>query len=68
MPLKNHFERSTGPSDLAHFDLANATLDVIEKQVIIERLQRFDNNCHETAASLGLSRSSYYRRLEKHDL
>lgn len=50
------------------FDIENATLDDIEKHIIIERLQRFNNDLHKTSNSLGLSRSSYYRRLEKHDL
>jgi DNA-binding NtrC family response regulator len=49
-------------------DINDDTLEVIEQQIIIDRLARFDNNAHETAASLGLSRSSYYRRLEKHKL
>lgn len=44
------------------------TLEKIERQIIVDRLARFDNNGHETAESLGLSRSSYYRRLEKHKL
>jgi DNA-binding NtrC family response regulator len=44
------------------------TLEVIERQIIVDRLARFNNNSHETAASLGLSRSSYYRRIEKHKL
>jgi len=50
------------------FDIENESLDNIEKHIIVERLQRFNNNCNETAESLGLSRSSYYRRLEKHNL
>jgi len=44
------------------------TLAVIEKQIIIDRLARFEHSAHETAESLGLSRSSYYRRLEKYKL
>jgi DNA-binding NtrC family response regulator len=51
-----------------NFDLENESLDNIEKHIIVERLQRFNNNGNETAESLGLSRSSYYRRLEKHNL
>lgn len=47
---------------------SSATLDEIEKQVIQERLTRFDNNPLKTAESLGLSRSAYYRRLEKYHL
>ena len=44
----------------------NMTLDDIEKQVIEDRLEAFDNNPLEVAKSLGLSRSAYYRRLEKY--
>jgi len=50
------------------FDIENSTLDSIEKHIIIERLQRFNNDPHKSAESLGLSRSSYYRRLDKHGL
>ncbi len=53
---------------LSGIDNESDTLEVIERQIIIDRLARFDNNGHETAESLGLSRSSYYRRLEKHKL
>jgi len=45
-----------------------ATLDDIEKEVIQSRLAKFDNNPQETADSLGLSRSAYYRRLDKYKL
>ncbi len=51
-----------------NFDIESESLDNIEKHIIVKRLQRFNNNCNETAESLGLSRSSYYRRLEKHNL
>jgi len=53
---------------LSGIDNESDTLEVIERQIIIDRLARFHNNGHETAESLGLSRSSYYRRLEKHKL
>ncbi len=45
-----------------------STLEQIEKKVIIERLRLFNNDPAKTAESLGLSRSAYYRRLEKHQL
>lgn len=45
-----------------------ATLDDIEKQVIQARLIAHDANPQKTAESLGLSRSAYYRRLEKYQL
>lgn len=44
------------------------TLDEIEKQVIEQRLNRLAKNPLKVAKSLGLSRSAYYRRLEKYDL
>lgn len=44
------------------------TLEQIEKSVIIERLERFNKDPLKTAQSLGLSRSAYYRRLEKYQL
>lgn len=44
------------------------TLEHIEKQTIIERLNKYDHHPQKTADSLGLKRSSYYRRLEKYNL
>jgi len=44
------------------------TLEQIEKNIIIERLNRYQNDPIKTASSLGLSRSAYYRRLEKYEL
>ncbi len=62
-------QQSTGNvAAINGIDTDSDTLEVIERQIIIDRLTRFDNNGHETAESLGLSRSSYYRRLEKHKL
>jgi len=49
-------------------DFSSATLDEIEYQVINERLARFGHKPIETAESLGLSRSAYYRRIEKYKL
>jgi len=45
-----------------------ATLEQIEKNVIIERLHKYLQDPQKTALSLGLSRSAYYRRLEKYEL
>lgn len=50
------------------FKFEYATLDDIESHVIKQRLAFFDNKAQETAHSLGLSRSAYYRRLEKYKL
>jgi DNA-binding NtrC family response regulator len=51
-----------------NIDIENASLDVIEKAIIEQRLKQFSNNGQQTASSLGLSRSAYYRRLEKYHL
>ncbi len=49
-------------------DWQTASLESIEKEVIENRLKAFDFNPVKTADSLGLSRSAYYRRIEKHKL
>ena len=43
------------------------SLELIEADVISARLEHFDGNAIEAAQSLGLSRSAFYRRLEKLD-
>jgi len=50
------------------FDFSCATLDEIEYKIINERLALFQQKPNETAESLGLSRSAYYRRIEKYKL
>lgn len=49
-------------------DELHLSLEQIEKQSIINRLKYYNNNATETAKSLGLSRSGYYRRLNKYAL
>ncbi|MCJ8273602.1 MAG: sigma-54 dependent transcriptional regulator [Psychrosphaera sp.] len=44
------------------------TLDEIEKNTLISRLTHFKGNASQTAKSLGLSRSGWYRRADKFDL
>ena len=44
------------------------TLEAIEKEVIVQRLAQFNGNANATAASLGMSRSAFYRRLDKYKL
>ena len=41
------------------------TMDEIEKAVIEQRLMEYQGNALDTAKSLGLSRSAFYRRLDK---
>lgn len=54
--------------NLKNIDIHQAPLDAIEKAIIEQRLTQFNYNGQETATSLGLSRSAYYRRLEKYNL
>jgi len=44
------------------------TLDEIEKEMILKTLEKFRNNLSKVAKSLGLSRGTLYRRLEKYGI
>jgi DNA-binding NtrC family response regulator len=48
--------------------LEHLTLDEAERELIRAALKRFDGNVSEAARALGLSRSAFYRRLERHKL
>ncbi|MCU0369520.1 MAG: sigma-54-dependent Fis family transcriptional regulator, partial [Cyclobacteriaceae bacterium] len=43
-------------------------LEEVEKLLIRKVLKKFNGNITQAAAELGLTRSSLYRRLEKHGL
>lgn len=49
-------------------DDPSLSLEAIERKALIKRLAFFRGNATETAKSLGLSRSGYYRRLSKYEL
>lgn len=62
-------------ADITHTKITDAkiiselqTMETIEKQAMQERLAHFDGNANQAAASLGLSRSAFYRRLDKYKL
>jgi transcriptional regulator of acetoin/glycerol metabolism len=64
-----------GISDLGLQDNSDASraieemsLEDVEKLLIKKTLLRFDGNARKAAESLGLSRSAFYRRLEKYNL
>jgi len=48
--------------------LESLTLEEVEKELIRRALKRHDGNVSEAAKALGLSRSAFYRRLERHGL
>jgi len=47
---------------------SSLSLDEIEKLALVSRLKYHRGNATETARSLGLSRSGFYRRMSKHGL
>jgi DNA-binding NtrC family response regulator len=47
---------------------ATLSMEDIEQQVLINRLKHHHGNATETAKSLGLSRSGFYRRMSKYGL
>jgi len=50
------------------FSLEEMSLEDVEKLLIKKSLARFDGNANKAAESLGLSRSAFYRRLQKYGL
>jgi DNA-binding NtrC family response regulator len=56
------------PSLRGEGDFKPSTMDEIERQAIIDRIAYFDGNMKEAAQSLGMSRSAFYRRIEKFQL
>jgi len=49
-------------------EVAFGTLDQIERKMLEERLSHFKGNIGETCQSLGISRSGWYRRVDKFNL
>ena len=48
--------------------LAGMTLDEIERQTILQTLDRYKGNLSQVATALGISRAALYRRLEKYNI
>lgn len=57
-------------NDAAHAQEAPPSLELeeVEKQTIMQALDKHDGNISRAAKELGLTRSALYRRLEKYDL
>jgi DNA-binding NtrC family response regulator len=63
------FTFTTQPAkDDGQLNLDQYNLDEVEKLLIRKVLKKFNGNITQAAAELGLTRSSLYRRLEKHGL
>lgn len=60
---QRHDEGSTRTASLA-----GMTLDEIERQTILQALERYKGNLSQVATALGISRAALYRRLEKYNV
>lgn len=73
---KEKLEAADFESQHQHFDepvpanaaYAGMTLDEIEKQTILQALERHKGNLSQVASTLGISRAALYRRLEKFNI
>ncbi|WP_455673250.1 sigma-54-dependent transcriptional regulator [Phocaeicola sp.] len=48
--------------------LQGMTLEEIERQTILQTLEKYSNNMSQVATALGISRAALYRRLEKYNI
>ena len=60
--------RQDEPKAAAGSVLAGMTLDEIERQTILQALERYKGNLSQVAMALGISRAALYRRLEKYGI
>lgn len=62
------FNTSSGKDNEQPLNLDQFNLDEVEKLLIRKVLKKYNGNITQAASELGLTRSSLYRRLEKHGL
>ena len=65
---REDFMLSSNIAGRGEFESVTLDLETIEKQVIEKALKKNIGNVTQAAADLGLTRTSLYRRMEKHDL
>ena len=56
------------PSTSSTSPLNGLTLEELERQGILQALERYGNNLTQAALALGISRAALYRRMEKHHI
>ena len=64
---ENHLGLSP-PNHSGNVDLADMSLEEVEALLISKALARYNGNVSQAAEVLGLSRGTFYRRMEKHGL
>ena len=67
-PEDFNFNAPVGKETDQQLSLDQYNLDEVEKLLIRKVLKKYNGNITQAAAELGLTRSSLYRRLEKHGL
>lgn len=67
-PEDFNFNASTSKEENQQLSLDQYNLDEVEKLLIRKVLKKYNGNITQAASELGLTRSSLYRRLEKHGL
>ena len=67
-PEDFNFNTATPKESDQHINLDQYNLDEVEKLLIRKVLKKYNGNITQAATELGLTRSSLYRRLEKHGL
>ena len=67
-PEDFNFVSSSGKDNEPSLNLDQFNLDEVEKLLIRKVLKKYNGNITQAASELGLTRSSLYRRLEKHGL
>lgn len=67
-PEDFNFNASPTKENDQQFSLDQYNLDEVEKLLIRKVLKKYNGNITQAASELGLTRSSLYRRLEKHGL
>jgi len=71
---EQHLSINTPTESSAHDNGHNITVELsdsladIEKRVIADRIAHYKGNMIDVAKSLGLSRSAFYRRIDKYEL
>jgi DNA-binding NtrC family response regulator len=67
-PEDFNFSASSNKEESSQLSLEQYNLEEVEKLLIRKVLKKYNGNITQAAAELGLTRSSLYRRLEKHGL
>ena len=67
--FKQHYQSvQVSPRTSGHASLEGLTLEEVERQAIVDTLEKYDKNLTQVAQVLGITRQSLYRRIEKYGI